>query len=821
MKRLSLLAIILLGLMPCEAKVLSPEAAWQRAKAPEKGAPALAPAITSPVLARTIEKGGNPTVYVFNTNGGEGFCVVSADDLATPVLGYSGNGGFDADNMPPSLMGWLNDYSRIISYARENGMTVSGAPYVPSLKTIEPITKTKWNQDAPYNDQCPQYHGSPTVTGCVATAMAQVIKSYNYPARGKGSHSYEWINNNKEVLSLNFANITFDWANMTDTYNSSSTEAQKKAVSTLMMACGYASDMNYGTGASGTQTFNVGRGLVENFNYDPSLLFHQRDYYGIVDWMKLIHGELSLGRPVFYGGFDSMNGHAFVLDGYDATTGLVHTNWGWGGLSDGYYEIIYLNPTDQGIGGSSGGFAYNQTCFTGIQKPVAGHDYLPNMSVPNGICTNGLSAYTRKQNVSFLGGKGIFSYAIAAKDYTAGVKLVASNGSVSYVWSKTNTGILKPLEGWESVTIPASSFPKSGEYTVTMAYKSGNIIGEAPAPIGKVRKLKLTCTSSQIRFEPINDGITLKATAPIPLSDIYLSKRTVYKTTLSNTGNEYFGSLFIGFHHDSEEGIWGRIYSPTFYDIIAGQSLDLEFSSNPPVYSAGDYRIAVYTEDGTRISDFTNITVKETPDGRAEVRVDKVAIPNGAGGDGSQSNPFRVYTEEFTATGTLSCTKGFFDRNLRLYIYPLEGGTLITYLETNYYPLGAGSSTPVTASGSLTALSVGNTYQMVYNDGANNISDIYYLKVVGTNAGINDIHAEDNSCEISPNPVDDVMSIKASSAIKSASVYSLSGMLVKEFGFSGMSDHESTEVGDLARGHYIVKIVMANGKTLTRRMMKK
>ncbi len=826
-KRLTLTALALLALTGTQAKVLSPEAAWQRAKAPEKGAPALAPAISSPVLAKTIEKDGNPTVYVFNTNGGEGFCVISADDLATPVLGYSDNGGFDAVNMSPSLKSWLDDYSRIISYARENGMTVSGAPVVPSLTTIQPITRTKWNQDAPYNDQCPSLNGQTTFTGCVATAMAQVLKVYSYPQKGEGWAKYNWTNDNNKMLTLDFRKLKFDWANMTDTYNSSSTTDQKKAVSTLMKACGYACQMNYGTDASGAQTLNVGRGLVQNFTYDPAMLFRQRDYYGIVDWMKLLHGELSLGRPVLYTGVTANSeGHAFVLDGYDASNGLVHINWGWGGMSDGYFQIISLDPSSQGIGGagSGGGFKYGQTCFTGIQKPVTGHDYLPNMGLGADISTQS-STYARDKNVTFLsgkGGEGMYSYAIVARTYTAGVKLVAANGSTSYVWSGTNSGSLDPLYGWTTINIPASSFPASGEYTVTMAYKSGDVTGEAPAPMGYVRKLKLTCSSSQLKFEPIYDEISLKATAPTALSDLYLTKNAAFKTTLTDSGNEYYGPVFIAFCNTSSEQILDIIEGPVV-DIVSGQSQELEFKSSVPNegITAGNYRIAVYAYDGTRISDFTNVTVKAAPTGNTYIRVDNVTIPNGDGGDGTQSNPFLVYTQPFQANATLSCSRGFFDGQLYLFFFPGNGGTSITYLNPKSYPVGAGSSTPLNVSGSLTDLSVGNTYQMAYYNGQNNVSTYWFLKVVGTNAGIDDIRADDNSCEIAPNPVADVMSIKSSSAISSASIYSLSGMLVREYGFSGMSDYESAVVGDLARGHYIVKIVMANGETLTRRMMKK
>lgn len=827
-KRFTLIALAAFALTATQAKVLSPEAAWQRAKTPEKGAPALAPSISGPVLARTLEKDGDPTVYVFNTNNGQGFCVVSADDLASPVLGYSDNGGFDPSNMPPSLKSWLNEYSRIIAYARANDIKVSGAPAVPSLASIQPMVKTKWNQDAPYNEQCPKLNGKATYTGCVATAMAQVLKTYSYPAKGKGRRTYQWMNNNNQSISMDFSKITFDWANMTDTYNSSSTETQKKAVSTLMMACGYAAQMNYGTNASGAQTLDAGQGLVQNFDYDRALKFEQRDYYGIVDWMKLLHGELSLGRPVLYTGVTENNeGHAFVLDGYDSSNGFVHINWGWGGMSDGYFEITTLDPGSQGIGGagSGAGFAYGQCCFSGLQKPVDGHNYLPNMALGGNFCTKA-ETYSRNSNVSFLSGQsneGIYSYAIVSMSYRIGIKLVASNGTTSYVWATTGESSLQPLYGYNSVTIPASSFPTSGEYTATMAFQSGSTIGDVPAPMGYVRKLKLTCSPSQLKFEPVYDAVDIKATAPEALSDLYLDRNAAFKTTVSNTGAEYYGPVFIAFTPTGSEELLDYLQGPVI-DIIAGQSQDLEFMAEVPSegINAGNYRMAVYALDGTRISDFTAVTVKNAPTGTTYLRVDNVRVTNSDGGDGTQANPFLVYTDSFNADATLNCSRGFFDGQLNLFFFGMGGGTSIAYLPTKSYPVGAGSSTPITASGALSGLSVGSTYFMGYYNGQNLVSSgYYYLKVVGTTSGVDDINDEYSSCEIDPNPVDGVMSIKAGSAIRSASVYSLSGMLVREFGFSGISDHENAEVGDLARGHYIVRIVLSNGQSLTRRMMKR
>ena len=332
-----------------------------------------------------VQPDGQSAFYVFNKPDGQGFVIVSADDRAYTILGYSDSGRWDENEMPDNLRAWLDGYKsdlesldQLSDYMAQNAST---AAYTP----VAPICKTQWNQKTPYNDLCPSYQTGHAATGCVATAAAQIMKYHAYPAHGVGSHSYKWVNENGDTvtLSADFASTTYDWANMLNTYSSTATQTQKDAVATLMYQCGVSCNMKYGKSSSAT-TSTMARELINTFSYDKSLRPLYKDYAGEEVLLSAIQADLLAGRPVLMRGRTvNDEGHAFVCDGIDAD-GLVHINWGWGGKSDGYFRLSALAPSSQGTGGSSSNKAYteNVQIFTGI-RPDAGGDYALHL-----ICEN-------------------------------------------------------------------------------------------------------------------------------------------------------------------------------------------------------------------------------------------------------------------------------------------------------------------------------------------------------------------------------------------------------------------------------------------------
>jgi hypothetical protein len=355
------IALTMIMVMPVFAERVTPETAQKVATTFLNGNGAKAAQLTD--LSKAA---GFPNLYIFTAE--EGFVVMSADDCAKPILGYSLTDKFVVEEMPENLRWWLQQYSDEIQWAIENNILSDNSTATEWLDLKEgnaskdtptvvvgPLLETQWNQDSPYNMYCP----SGTVTGCVATAMAQVMKYWNYPEQGQGSHT----NENNSAQTINFGETTYDWANMTNIYGSSSTDAQKQAVATLMYHCGVSVDMEYGE-SSGAISAKVPIALVEYFKYSPSASYKLKESYTNDQWIALLQSELDENRPVFYAGRYIKNngeggGHAFVCDGYRSDN-YFHFNWGWGGYQNNkYWAIGALNPGSGGTGSGSGTYNLN------------------------------------------------------------------------------------------------------------------------------------------------------------------------------------------------------------------------------------------------------------------------------------------------------------------------------------------------------------------------------------------------------------------------------------------------------------------------------
>lgn len=327
-----------------------------------------APAKADPVLAYTATTAGTADFYVFNraAESGQalGFVIVNAADGAeTPILGYSETSTFDYEAAPSNLRWWLSQY-------QQNGVARVPAKAGATRHDVGPLVTTKWGQDAPYNTALPDMNGyKRLVTGCTATAMTQVMKYYKYPTTGKGQHSYQqtWeAPIGTKTFSADFEHTTYDWANMLDDYSHGSyTAAQADAVATLMYHAGVAEDSKYGQNETGADDRHSGMALIDHFRYSPAMLRGERAYFSDEEWDNTIYNELAANRPVLYAGSTKSNeGHAFVCDGYRASDGFFHMNWGWDGISDGYFALVgpnALNPATQGTGGAASGQGFTES----------------------------------------------------------------------------------------------------------------------------------------------------------------------------------------------------------------------------------------------------------------------------------------------------------------------------------------------------------------------------------------------------------------------------------------------------------------------------
>lgn len=347
--------------------------------------------------------------YVYTNADGNGWVMVAANDIARPIIAYSDEGEFRTDKQPANIKCWLGKYNKQIKQAEADGVLATeevkqewkqlrkGTGIRKGTPVVAALIQTKWDQDEPYYNMCPKVGNDYCVTGCVATAMAQVMNYHKWPNTGTGSAS---VSVNSTTYTVDFSTGNYDWDNMLLKYRgyfpegsntwttsgvSNGTTAQQNAVAKLMYHCGVAADMEYTTEVSGAYTIYPNKtstttrcaqyALINNFGYKSSTVkgYSRSGGYGYTavsdaNWHGYLKTELDNARPVMYAGADNEGGHSFICDGYDNTTPTrkYHFNWGWSGYCDGYYDIDNLVPGTGGSGAGNGSYNDNQDIIIGI-----------------------------------------------------------------------------------------------------------------------------------------------------------------------------------------------------------------------------------------------------------------------------------------------------------------------------------------------------------------------------------------------------------------------------------------------------------------------
>ena len=395
-----------------------------------------------------------PLLYIFDIGDENGIILVSGDDVSSPILGYTNSGNFDAGKLPFSFKKWIEGYKSQIYYAIENNM--DAIPSVESLwitlingdlmnsnidnTQLNPLCTTTWDQSPYYNAMCP----GGSVTGCVATAMAQVMKYWNHPAQGTGMHSY-----NHDVygtLTANFGATTYQWSSMPNSISSNN-----DAIATLMYQCGVSVDMGYSPDESGAWVVEddspvCSESAFKNyFGYSSSLHGEKRENYSTSQWLQMMYADLDAGRPLVYAGFGGGGGHCFVCDGYNSGD-FFHFNWGWGGYHDGYFHIDALNPGGTGTGGGTGG--YN-----------SGHQAIFGMIPETSTSTDDLRLYNQS--------------------------IVVSPSNISYLQAFTVTADIGNF-GQNSFT---------GEFAAFIFDNNGNVIDDVQTFSGTINSMEWNTTS--------------------------------------------------------------------------------------------------------------------------------------------------------------------------------------------------------------------------------------------------------------------------------------------------------------------------------------
>lgn len=530
--------------------------------------------------------------YIFKI-GTKGFAIISADDRAEAILAYSDESNIDFNNLPPQLNWMLDSYKEQIKFIISNNSNPKSESWSNILNNksntsagqVNPLLTTTWNQAPYYNDKCPMdpQTGQRCVTGCVATAMAQVMKFWNYPTKGAGTHSY----NHKSIgnISANFGTTSYNWGSMVEDI-----QGANSSVATLMFHCGVAVDMDYSSQGSGSQGSTlVADALINYFGYGASTRYVDRGNYPTVDWNDLIKTEITQQRPVYYQGAGSNGGHAWVVDGYD-NSGLFHINWGWGGMSNGYFALNAMNPPGLGIGGGGGGFNFMQGAVIGIEGGNGAAPGAYTLNVTGAITVNPNPIQYSQPftvNVNFTNvGSGAFKGHLAAIIFDATGKFV----------DFADTSIVKSLNpnktfgvGGITFSCNGSVYAQPGNYVIafferseTSAWKQ--IVGTANVP----DYIEVTVVAYD---NPISLNSELKVTG----GKVYLNTPNTITTSIKNSdASEFKGDLSL--HLFTSDGNYVQALDSIMNIQIPANSTKDNLSFNLPALNValGSYLIVAY-----------------------------------------------------------------------------------------------------------------------------------------------------------------------------------------------------------------------------------
>ena len=582
------------------------------------------------VELRTLSGDKARYYYIYNRGSNAGFVIIAGDDELTPYIGYATTGQVLEQDMPEQLRAFLKAcQERIDELTSSVGLRSSLRP-TPRTATepaqIAPLLgNIQWNQSAPWNNQTPtDSQGEHMPVGCVATAYTQVMRYHQWPTQGEGSFSYTEEGNSGRSHTVDFASTTYDWAHMPERYNdpSSATSEETQALSTLAYHAGVAVEMMYAPSGSGSYTPLVARALADHFRYDKRVSFKSRSNYTQSSWEQMLRAELIAARPVVYSGSGSGGGHAFVCDGYDME-GLFHINWGWGGMSDGYFNLNYLVPSDLGIGGGAGGgFSLGQGAVVGIKPDKTGSSQRQESSLVT----------TWRFGMTFTEGT-----LDASAEYTVTLTTDATpyDGAVTYGVTKVGTTDTLYLDQYarnaridglyqdfsiDPEELQLSNHIGVGTWDFFLAYRHTDAKGQtAWRPCGQHERAKeqyrhtYTITQesdgSYVVTEEASSNLSmLELVAGSVQSSIVGYEKSKVSLQLRNTGRvEFFGQLYLYARKVGE-----RIFEPVVNilpAIGAGEVKEVTFEIDRFPYGSGDVELSVGYFIGDRFNQLSTTTV--------------------------------------------------------------------------------------------------------------------------------------------------------------------------------------------------------------------
>ena len=614
MKRITLSLLTLLLVSTLKAETVSKQAALFTAQSYMIAKGKTLPSDASPVQNGSRKKAQasdsssseaenwDDALYIFNASNDGGYVIVSGDDRVEPILGYVDHGSFDPDNIPDNMRAWLQGCADDIRYIVDNNIS----PDSPILKKRNKISRTKhsipellttrWNQGHPYNLTCPKYYkGDGTqaypASGCVATAMAQVVNHYKFPEKTKAiipahSNKYKLDDGTEKTVTVRAVprNTPIYWEEMRDTYSCNDQhvhDAADTAVANLVLYCGQAVKMGWGA-SSGASTSRSRDVFVNYFGYDDCAYWGGRGDYYIDEWFDMLYDELDAGYPVLYAGHSSGGGHAFVLDGFDGDN-LFHVNWGWGGGSNGWFLVSILNPGDNsGIGASSSsdGYSMSQGALFNLRLPdnVKADTYL---NIKDVAIINGSSVKATFENKTGTTG-----------NYTTGIVMLEEDGSYTLVGTRQSITSMAN-DASQTKTFPLKKKLPEGTYKLSPASKLTR--SEVWRPKYDMRDEYIEAVVGPDSIPVLSIKLAVHDvsidTIVFPGTRIVGQEQEV-KVTFRNNADEYYETVYL-FASKTQDKVYTE--SKSKVAIRRGETLDVSYFFKPE--ETGTYNLWLCTDD--------------------------------------------------------------------------------------------------------------------------------------------------------------------------------------------------------------------------------
>lgn len=543
--------------------------------------------------------------YVFNADN-SGHVIVAGDDRACPILAYSDEGIFVPEALPANCIAWLNGYEEELKHLPETeniATPTAKNTVVYPTDAIAPLMSSMWGQNAPYNDLCPQDKNSEenthTLTGCVATAIAQIMYYHRWPEQPTGTISYTDTKQG-EVRSINFnTEASFEWNKMQTSYTDDTPADQRNAVAHLMKCAGYGAKMKYGAEASITYQRTGAEALYKYFGYDRNIHRYERKQTGEQKWVDILVGELQAGRPILYDGRNPSMGHTFVCDGYDGNEAF-HFNWGWNGSGNGFYRLSALKPSTQAPFNYNDSYTFSQAIECHIQP--AGKESVPQKDVLSmkrmysagsdnvhrdentPLCVN------RQQSVSVGCSYLNNSHTDFIGQLCAAIHIDGRFTPVTaWVETVSTAGVTLPV----STTMPltnTASLPE-GTYELTFWYRWNSDTEPVRLSAGNngVDRFRMTVTTDELGLYPIHPYFHLTQSQPLQAVPLYTNQTKTWTLSLYNDGDVRLEGYVGICLYKADEGISNGLFFKSLAYCESGKEVTIAIQGDLTGIKRGSY----------------------------------------------------------------------------------------------------------------------------------------------------------------------------------------------------------------------------------------